>query len=79
VMAGLLSAVKRAGATLQRAALFCLDHNPFSAIGKPKLAGIPQFGKPVVQTELSLDRVRVVRNDLVHADLEVVRAGGGSK
>lgn len=60
------------GEALKRAAMFCLDHNPFSAIGKPKLAGIPRFGQPVVQGELSLDRVKVVRNDLSHADLEVV-------
>ena len=62
----------RAGEWLKRGAFFCLDHNPFSAIGKPKLAGIPRFGKPAVQGELSLDRVKVVRNDLSHADLEVV-------
>ncbi len=62
-----------AGEWLKRGAFFCLDHNPFSAIGKPKLAGIPQFGKATtVQGELSLDRVKVVRNDLSHADLEVV-------
>lgn len=67
------------GAGLQRAALFCMDHNPFSAIGRPKLPGIPRFGKPAVQGELSLDRVKVVRNDLTHADLEVVPAGGGPK
>lgn len=60
------------GEALKRAAMFCLDHNPFSAIGKPRLQGIPHFGKPVVQGELSLDRVKVVRNDLSHADLEVV-------
>jgi len=60
------------GEALKQAAIFCLDHNPFSAIGKPKLAGIPRFGQPVVQGELSLDRVKVVRNDLSHADLEVV-------
>jgi hypothetical protein len=60
------------GEALKQAAMFCLDHNPFSAIGKPKLAGIPRFGQPVVQGELSLDRVKVVRNDLSHADLEVV-------
>jgi hypothetical protein len=62
----------RVGEWLKRAAFFCLDHNPFSAIGKPKLAGIPRFGKSAVQGELSLDRVKVVRNDLSHADLEVV-------
>lgn len=62
----------RAGEWLKRGAFFCLDHNPFSAIGKPRLAGIPRFGKSAVQGELSLDRVKVVRNDLSHADLEVV-------
>jgi hypothetical protein len=39
--------------------------------GKP---AIPQFSKPPVQGELSLDRVKVVRNDLSEADLEVVPA-----
>jgi len=63
---------KQVGELLKRAGLFFLDHNPFSAIGKPRLAGIPRFGQPVVQGELSLDRVKVVRNDLSHADLEVV-------
>jgi hypothetical protein len=37
---------------------------------------IPHFGKPPMQAEFSLDRVRVVRNDLTDADLEVVEAGG---
>ena len=32
------------------------------------------FGKQPVQGELSLDNVRVVRNDLTEADVEVVRA-----
>jgi hypothetical protein len=36
---------------------------------------IPRFGKPAVQTELSLDNVKVVRSDLVESDLEVVEAG----
>ena len=36
---------------------------------------MPHFGKPAVQPELSLDRVKVVRGDLAHADLEVVNAG----
>lgn len=35
---------------------------------------IPRFGKPAVQTELSLDRVKVVRNSLEDSDLEVVTA-----
>jgi hypothetical protein len=68
-----------AGEGLTQAALWCLDHNPFSAIGRPQLPSIPRFGKqPVpgelsVQGELSLDKVKVVRADLTHADLEVVR------
>lgn len=62
----------QAGELAKRAGLFFLDHNPFSAIGKPRLAGIPRFGRLAVQGELSLDRVKVVRNDLSHADLEVV-------
>jgi hypothetical protein len=35
---------------------------------------IPRFGKPAVQTELRLDNVRVVRNDLEESDLEIVVA-----
>lgn len=51
-----ISLSARVGGGLQRAILFCLDHNPFSAIGKPKLSGIPRFGKPAQQTELALGR-----------------------
>jgi hypothetical protein len=60
------------GEVAQRAAFWCLDHNPFSAIGRPQLPPIPRFGKQAVQGELSLDKVKVVRGDLAHADLEVV-------
>ena len=35
---------------------------------------IPRFTKPAVQGELSLDSVKVVRNDLRDSDLEVVPA-----
>lgn len=35
---------------------------------------IPRFTKPAVQGELSLDKIKVVRNDLSDADLEVVPA-----
>jgi hypothetical protein len=70
-----ISLAARVSSGVQKFLLFCLDHNPFSAIGRPQLAGIPRFGKPAVQGELTLDRVKVVRNDLTHADLEVVRAG----
>jgi hypothetical protein len=43
---------------------------------KPKVEkpAIPEFSKPAVQGELSLDRVKVMRNDLSDADLEVVPA-----
>ena len=39
--------------------------------GKAVKPAIPRFPKPPVQGELSLDRIRVVRNDLSDADLEV--------
>jgi len=42
--------------------------------GKAAKPAIPQFLKPPVQGELSLDRIKVVRNDLSDADLEVVPA-----
>jgi len=44
---------------------------PFGKAAKP---AIPRFPKLPVQGELSLDRVKVVRNDLSDADLEVVPA-----
>ena len=66
----------RTGAGMKRFALWLLDHNPFSSIGRPRLPALPHFGKPAVQPELSLDKVEVVRGDLAHADLEVVNAGG---
>ena len=65
------------GARLRRFAMYCLDHNPFLRSGQPKLPSIPRFGKPGVQGELSLDKVKVVRSDLVHTDLEVVPVGLG--
>ncbi len=51
---------------------------------QPKLAksAVPRFEKPPVQAELSLDRIKVVRNDLSDADLEIVPvrpAPGSSK
>ncbi len=45
-----------------------------SADRKSAKTAIPRFTKPLVQKELSLDRIRVVRNDLSDADLEVVPA-----
>jgi hypothetical protein len=62
---------------LRRFAVFCLDHNPFSRSGKAKLPAMPRFGRSGIQGELSLDKVKVVRGDLAHADLEVVAVGPG--
>jgi hypothetical protein len=42
--------------------------------GKAAKPAIPRFPKPPVQGELSLDRIKVVRNDLSDADLELVPA-----
>ncbi len=49
--------------------------NPLPRVAKqPGLAGsaIPSSTKTPMQTELSLDQVKVVRNDLSDADLEIV-------
>lgn len=51
--------------------------NPFSRFAesaRPKKSTIPCFTKPPIQSELCLDKVQVVRNDLSDADLEVVAA-----
>jgi hypothetical protein len=42
--------------------------------GKATKPAIPQFMKQPVQGDLSLDKIKVVRNDLSDADLEVVTA-----
>jgi hypothetical protein len=39
---------------------------------RPAPAAIPRFNKALVQGELTLDRVKVLRNDLSDSDLEVV-------
>jgi hypothetical protein len=54
------------GCQAKLAALFARQR---SKAAKP---AIPRFNKPPVQTELLLDRIRVLRNDLRDADLEVV-------
>ncbi len=41
---------------------------------KPSRRDVPRFSKTPVQVELSLDKVRVVRNDLSDTDLEIVPA-----
>ena len=64
----LVSATRRSAAWLGKA-------NPFSRFAesaRPKNSAIPCFTKPPVQSELCLDKVQVVRNDLSDADLEVV-------
>ena len=63
-------ALRRSGECLGKA-------NPFSRFPKlagPKKSAIPCFTNPPVQSELRLDNVQVVRNDLSEADLEVVPA-----
>ncbi len=65
----------RVGGGLQKVILFCLDHNPFSAIGKPNLSGIPRFGKPAQQVELALDRTKVAPGELSNGRLMQVGAG----
>lgn len=76
---GVAAVGQRVGAWAQQVVLFCVDHNPFSAIGKPRLAGIPRFGKAAVQGELSLERGPLERNDLRPAELETARVGMGLK
>jgi hypothetical protein len=68
LVARLVVAMQRTGEWLGKA-------NPFSRFPKsarPKKSAIPRFPKPPVQSELHLDKVQVVRNDLSDADLEVV-------
>lgn len=35
-------------------------------------SAVPRFAKPLIQGELSLDRIKVVRNDLSDSDIEIV-------
>ncbi len=42
-------------------------------------SALPHFNKAPMQTEMSLDRVRVLRNDLSDADLELVPARTSAK
>jgi hypothetical protein len=51
-----------------------LSRFPRRASGKAAKPAIPRFTKQPVQGELSLDKIKVVRNDLSDADLEVVPA-----
>lgn len=53
-----------------------LAESVMSRLGRPTRkapkGALPQLSAPTVQGELSLDRVRVVRNDLSDSDLEIV-------
>ena len=42
---------------------------------RPRTAALASFAKGPLQGELSLDRIKVVRNDLSDMDLEIVRTG----
>src|SRR6266496_997666 len=67
-VARLVLALRRSGGWLGKA-------NPFSRfpkLARTKKSAIPCFTKSPVQSELRLDNVQVVRNDLSDADLEVV-------
>ena len=67
----------RVAVGLRRLMVFCREWNPFSRNNHPRRSSIPRFGRSGIQGELSLDKVKVVRSDLVHADLEVVPVGSG--
>ena len=67
--------VARFALAIRRSVAWLGKANPFSRFLKlagPKKAAIPCFTKSPVQSELRLDNVQVVRNDLSDADLEVV-------
>jgi len=51
-----------------------LEKMTFWRKSKPARPVVPRFAKPMFQGELSLDGIKVVRNDLTDSDLEVVRA-----
>lgn len=42
--------------------------------GKRPKPAVPRFGHGPIQTELSLDKIKVMRNDLSDTDVEVVQA-----
>lgn len=59
----------------RRSAAWLGKTNPLSRFvesARPKKSAIPSFTKPPIQSELCLEKVQVVRNDLSDADLEVV-------
>ena len=58
---------KKSGMNAYPLGRWTLKANPFKSATKPK-------PEPVVQGELSLDKVKVIRNDLSDSDLELVAA-----
>jgi len=61
--------------TMLRLRKWCVDVNPMARLAGPArstFAPTPLFTRAPVQSELCLDRVKVVRNDLSDADLEIV-------
>ncbi len=67
--------VARLALGMRRAGEWLGKTNPFSRFTKSagaERSTIPCFTKPPIQSELCLDKVQVVRNDLSDADLEVV-------
>ena len=75
--------VVRLGVALRCSREWLRQTNPFLRFPKlagPKKSTLPSFTKSPVQSELRLDNVQVVRNDLSDADLEVVPvASAGTK
>jgi len=79
VQTGNFSWLDFAGRGVRRAVSFCREQNPLARLGRPKLPGIPRFGKRPVQSEFSLERVQVLRSDLTDADLEIIPAARPDK
>jgi hypothetical protein len=64
-------ALRRGAAALLRKIGSFIPKRP----SRPRTAALASFAKGSLQGELSLDRIKVVRNDLSDVDLEIVRTG----
>jgi hypothetical protein len=63
--------------TVQRLRDWCVEANPLPGLAGPARSAVrppPRFTGAPIQSELTLDEVKVVRNDLSDADLEIVPA-----
>ena len=70
-------ATARLRRAVRRLREWCVEANPLPRLAGPARSAIkpmPSFSGAPVQSELSLDEVKVVRNDLSDADLEIVPA-----